>query len=56
MERWQVIFEVTLDIKDEESQAMALQRAKLLMGTLFTDDGIAHYHILQQPKVVVEFD
>ncbi len=56
MNRWQIIFEVTLDIKDDESHAMALQRAKLLMGTLITDEGIAHYHVLQQPKVVVEFD
>ena len=56
MNRWQVIFEVTLDIKDGESKESALQRAKMLMGTLFTDDGIAHYHVLQLPKVVVEFD
>jgi len=56
MNRWQVIFEVTLDIKDGESKESALQRAKMLMGTLFIDDGIAHYHVLQQPKIVVEFD
>ena len=55
-ERWQVIFEVTLTFKEGESQSDALQRAKLLMGELFTDEGIAHYHVLQQPKVVIEFD
>ena len=54
--RWQIIFEVTLDIKDDESQATALQRAKLLMGELISDGGIAHYHVLQQPKIVIEFD
>ena len=54
--RWQIIFEVTLDIKDGDNQMVALQRAKLLMGELITDEGIAHYHVLQQPKVVVEFD
>lgn len=55
-ERWQVIFEVTFDIKDDESHALALMRAKLLMGELLTDEGFAHYHVLQQPKIVVEFD
>ncbi len=45
-----------MNIKEGETPHEAAQRAKLLMGTLFIDDGIAHYHILQQPKVVVEFD
>ena len=56
MNRWQVVFEVTLDKKPDESKDEALQRAKLLMETLIADDGIAHYHVLQRPEVVVEFD
>jgi len=52
MNRWQVIFEITMDIKEGETPHEASQRAKLLMGTLITDEGIAHYHVLQQPKVV----
>ncbi len=56
MNRRQVIFEITMNIKEGETPHEATQRAKLLMGTLISDEGIAHYHVLQQPKVVVEFD
>ncbi len=55
MNRWQVIFEVTLNVKDGDSQLVALQRAKDAMGKLRGKE-IAHYHVLQQPKVVFEFD
>ena len=57
MDRWQVIFEVTLDIKEgDKNPNDALRRAKLIMGELLTDEGFAHYHVLQQPKIVSEFD
>ncbi len=55
MNRRQVIFEITMNIKEGETPHEATQRATLLMGTLISDEGIAHYHVLQQPKVVVEF-
>lgn len=53
--RWQVIFEVTLDIKGGDNQYVALERAKRAMDRIQGTE-VAHYHVLQQPKVVVEFD
>lgn len=55
MNRWQVIFEVTLDIKEDDNEHVALARAKIAMEKIRGKE-LAHYHVLQQPKVVVEFD
>lgn len=54
--RWQLIFEITLDIKDGDNKNVVLDKVKLAMEKLITDKDIAHYHVLQQPKVVFEFD
>lgn len=53
--RWQVIVEVTLDIEDDDSEWSAVKRTKAALEKIRGKE-IAHYHILQQPKVVVEFD
>ncbi len=55
IERWQVIFEVTLDIQGDESKYAALERAKEAMEKIRGED-IVHYHVLGQPSKVVEVD
>jgi len=56
MHRWQVIFEVTLDIEKGDTPDIVRERAKEAMEILVGKDEIAHYHVLSIPKVVAEFD
>lgn len=53
-DRWQVIVELTLDIQSGDNENTARERAKSALAELGSD--IAHYHILEKPKVVFEFD
>lgn len=59
--RWQVIVELTFDPFPTEPPHKALDRVKLSLDALLersptTGCPISHYHILQQPKIVAEFD
>lgn len=56
--RWQVILEITFDpITKEEPPHEALERAKRSLDAMLEKSPtINHYHILQQPKYVHEFD
>jgi hypothetical protein len=55
MQRWQVIVELTSDIKPDESPMQGLMRVKDALDPVLGDT-IKHYHILQKPKIVEEFD
>ena len=55
--RWQIIAEITCDILPEENAGQALDRVKKQLERLLEPEtGLAHYHILQQPKECYEFD
>ena len=56
MERWQIIVELTTDIKEGENRHEALERVKKALEVIRGDGKeLAHYHIVQPPKVCEDF-
>jgi len=52
MKRWQIVAELTTDIKDGENEHEALDRVKKALEQIRGDGKeLAHYHILQPIKV-----